>query len=227
MTEPQNTPVPYGAEGDFETEISNTTHNPHFADVLQTYMERRGFLKGALGAAVGVALAGNAGELLAKETPVEELEKAFLDNASKNIGLPLPTRPTFQPVSTARTPGVTVPAGYTSRVALKAGEPITGSYPAYKPDGSNTGAEQEQQIGQHHDGMHYFALPGFDPNRRGIMAINHEYIEQRYLFPAGTTFTNPRPADAVRKEVAAHGVSIVEIEKQANGDWSIVRGPYN
>jgi secreted PhoX family phosphatase len=227
MTEPHNTPVPYGAEGDFETEVSNTTHNPHFADVLKTYMERRGFLKGALGAAVGVALAGNAGELLAKEIEVVELEKSFLDNAAKNIGLPLPTRPTFQAISTARTPGVTVPAGYTARVALRAGEPIAGSYPAYKPDGSNTGAEQEQQIGQHHDGMHYFAIPGFDPNRRGIMAINHEYIEQRYLFPAGTTFTNPRPADAVRKEVAAHGVSIVEIEKQANGDWSIVRGPYN
>ena len=227
MTEPQNTPVPYGAEGDFETETSNTTHNPHFADVLKTYMERRGFLKGALGAAVGVALAGNAADLLAKDTPVEELEKAFLDNAAKNIGLPLPTRPTFQPISTARTPGVTVPAGYTARVALKAGEPITGSYPAYKPDGSNTGAEQEQQIGQHHDGMHLFALPGFDPNRRGIMAINHEYIEQRYLFPAGTVFTGNRPADDVRKEIAAHGVSIVEIEKQANGDWSIVRGPYN
>lgn len=227
MTEPQNTPVPYGAEGDFETEVSNTTHNPHFADVLKTYMERRGFLKGALGAAVGVALAGNAGDLLAKETPVEELEKAFLENASKNIGLPLPTRPTFQPVSTARTPGVTVPAGYTARVACKWGEPITGAYPAFKADRSNTGAEQEQQIGQHHDGMHLFGLAGFDPNRRGLLAINHEYIEQSYLFPAGTVFTGNRPADDVRKEIAAHGVSIVEIEKQANGDWNIVRGPYN
>jgi secreted PhoX family phosphatase len=227
MTEPHNTPVPYGAEGDFDTEVSNTTNNPHFADVLRTYMERRGFLKGALGAAVGVALAGKTGELLAKDAPVAELEKAFLDNAAKNIGLPLPTRPTFQAISTARTAGVTVPPGYTSRVAFKAGEPISGSYPAYRMDGSNTGAEQEQQIGQHHDGMHYFAIPGFDANRRGIMAINHEYIEQRYLFPAGTSFTNPRPADAVRKEIAAHGVSIFETERQANGDWSIVRGPYN
>jgi hypothetical protein len=227
MTEQQTAPVPYGTNGDFDTETSNTTRNPDFADVLKTYMERRGFLKGALGAAVGVALAGNAAELLAKDVPVEELEKAFLDNAAKNIGLPLPTRPTFQAISTARTAGVTVPPGYTARVAFKAGEPITGSYPAYKMDGSNTGEEQEQQIGQHHDGMHLFGLAGFDPNRRGLMAINHEYIEQRYLFPAGTSFTNPRPADAVRKEIAAHGVSIFEVERLANGDWSIVRGRYN
>lgn len=226
-TEPQNTPVPYGAEGDFETEVSNTTHNPHFADVLSSYMERRGFLKGALGAAVGVALAGNAAELLAKDSPVSELEKAFLDNAAKNIGLPLPQRPGFNAISTARNTSMAVAPGYTARAAFRWGEPITGSYPAFKQDGSNTGAEQEQQIGQHHDGIHFFPLAGFDENRRGLLAMNHEYIEQSYLFPAGTSFGGNRPADDVRKEIAAHGVSVFEIEKGADGQWGIVRGPYN
>jgi secreted PhoX family phosphatase len=227
VTEQQRTPVPYGTEGDFDTEVSNTTSNPHFADVLATFMQRRGFLKGALGAAVGVALAGKAGELLAKDATVFELEKAVEDFAAKNIGLPLPQRPAFQAVSTARNTTMAVAPGYTARAAFKWGEPITGSYPAFKQDGSNTGAEQEQQIGQHHDGIHFFPIAGFDQNRRGIIAMNHEYIEQSYLFPTGTVFTGNRPADDVRKEIAAHGVSVFEVEKTAAGEWAIVRGPYN
>ena len=227
MTEPQNTPVPYGTNGDFDTEACNTTNNPVFADVLKTFIERRGFLKGALSAAVGVAVAAKSGELLAKDAVVDELEKSFNDNLAKNIGLPLPTRPTFAAVSTARTPGITVPAGYTARSAFKWGEPITGTYPPYKADGTNTGAEQEQQIGQHHDGIHFYPLAGFDPNRRGLIAMNHEYIEQAYLLRDGAVLTGNRPADDVRKEIAAHGVSIFEVERLANGEWSIVRGRYN
>ena len=227
VTEQQRTPVPYGTEGDFDTEVSNTTSNPHFADVLSTFMQRRGFLKGALGAAVGVALAGKTGELLAKDETVFELEKAVEDFAAKNIGLPLPQRPAFQAISTARNTSMAVAPGYTARAAFKWGEPITGSYPAFKQDGSNTGAEQEQQIGQHHDGIHFFPIAGFDPNRRGIIAMNHEYIEQSYLFPTGTVFTGNRPADDVRKEIAAHGVSVFEVEKTTAGEWAIVRGPYN
>ncbi len=226
MTEQQNAPMPYGTV-DFDTELSNTTNNPHFADVLKTYIERRGFLKGALGAAVGVALAGNAGELLAADPVVDELAKAVEDNAAKNIGLPLPQRPGFAAIPSTRNATMAVPPGYTARAAFKWGEPITGSYPAFKQDGSNTGAEQEQQIGQHHDGLHYFGIAGFDANRRGIIALNHEYIEQPFLFPTGTVFTGNRPADDVRKEIAAHGVSVFEVEKNAAGEWGIVRGPNN
>ena len=36
------------------------------------------------------------------------------------------------------------------------GHPITPDGPAWKKDGSNTAAEQEQQVGSHHDGMHLF-----------------------------------------------------------------------
>jgi secreted PhoX family phosphatase len=218
--------VAYG-EVDFDTEISNTSSNPHFADVLQKSLERRGFLKGSLGAAIGLALAGQALDAEAKTPIAEELERNFLESI-KNLG-GLPTRPAFQPVPVSRPAfpnGVLVPLGYSVDVILKWGEPITGSYPAYKPDGTNTGAEQEQQVGQHHDGMHYFAIPQFDPNQRGILCVNHEYIEQRYLLPDGANLTQRDP-DHVRKEIAAHGVSIVEIQRNANNRWEVVRGPYN
>lgn len=217
--------VAYG-DIDFDTERSNTTSNPHFADVLQKHIERRGFIKGTLGAAVGLALTGNALDAAAKTPAGAEIEANFLDSI-KNLGS-LPTRPGFQAVPVSRPVfpnGVLVPQGYSIDVILKWGEPITGSYPAYRPDGTNTGAEQEQQIGQHHDGMHYFRSPGFDPNQRGILCINHEYIEQAYLLPNGANLTTRDP-DHVRKEIASHGVSVVEIE-QVNNRWQVVRGRFN
>jgi secreted PhoX family phosphatase len=223
----EHQPTPYGVV-DFDFEDSNPTQHRHFSDILETNLKRRGFLGGTLGAAVGATLLAGAGESIAKSSELIEREVEFLENLSKQgIGLPLPVRPSFAAVPVTRQTGMAVPPGYTAKANFKWGEPISGTYPPYRPDGSNTGAEQEDQIGQHHDGMHFFPLPGFDPNRRGIMALNHEYIEQPFLFRDGTVFTGNRPADDVRKEIAAHGVAVFEIEKLANGDWAIVRGPYN
>jgi secreted PhoX family phosphatase len=224
-TNNQNQTLAYG-DVDFDTERSNTTNNPHFADVLQKNLERRGFIKGALGAAVGLALAGKGLDAEAKTPIGAEIEQNFLESI-KNLGN-LPVRPGFQPVPVSRPVfpnGVLVPQGYSVDVILKWGEPITGTYPAYKPDGTNTGSEQEQQVGQHHDGMHYFGIAGFDFNRRGIICVNHEYIEQAYLLRNGADL-NTRNSDDVRKEIAAHGVSVVEVERVENR-WQVVRGMFN
>src|SRR5690606_31585639 len=107
------------------------------------------------------------------------------------------------------------------------GTPITGSYPAFDSVNGNTGEEQEQQVGSHHDGMHYFPFDE-DPNGHGLLVVNHEYVDQRVLHVNGPTFVaGQRPTDEVRKEIAAHGVSVVEIKKDAIGDWQVVRGIYN
>lgn len=221
--------VPYGVV-DYDTEHSNTKlTSPPFADVLRANLERRGFIKGSLGAAVGLALAGQGLEARADSEFAALIEKSFNENVAKNIGT-LPVRPTFQAVPVQRPAfpnGVVVPQGYQVDVILKWGEPITGTYPEYKPDGTNTGSEQEQQIGQHHDGMHLFAPPTGNANERLIVALNHEYIEQGYLLPNGANLTT-RTADDVRKEIAAHGVSIVEIARNStSGRWNVVRGQFN
>jgi hypothetical protein len=98
------------------------------------------------------------------------------------------------------------------------GEPVgvPGNMPAFKPDGSNSAADQEVQIGMHHDGMHYFPLDG---SRRGLLVMNHEYTDDGLLHTDGTKTWS---AEKVRKSIAAHGVSVFEIE--AKGDeWAIVR----
>ncbi len=70
--------IAYG-DVDFDTEASNTSANPHFADVLQKNLERRGFLKGTLGAAIGLALTGRALDAEAKTPIGAEIERNFLD----------------------------------------------------------------------------------------------------------------------------------------------------
>jgi len=120
------------------------------------------------------------------------------------------------PVSIADT--VSVPEGYVATPMFMWGEPVglPGNMPAFRPDASNSGAEQEAQLGMHHDGMHYFPLDG---SRRGLLVINHEYSDDGLLHTDGMrTWT----ADKVRKSIAAHGVAVIEIE-QRGGRWQMVQ----
>ncbi len=129
-------------------------------------------------------------------------------------------RPGFAAVAINRSNQITVPAGYTARVMFAWGEPIAADGPAYLDGGLNTGADQEQQIGMHHDGIHYFPISN-RPQRdqRGLLVMNHEYIDQAQMHRDGATTVNGvRVADEVRKEIAAHGVSVLEIV-QRGGVW--------
>jgi hypothetical protein len=88
--------------------------------------------------------------------------------------------------------------------------------PAWNPDGSNNAADQECQLGMHHDGMHYFPLDG---SKRGLLVINHEYTDDGLLHPDGMATWN---AEKVKKSMAAHGVSVIEVEDDGK-QWKIVQ----
>jgi secreted PhoX family phosphatase len=98
------------------------------------------------------------------------------------------------------------------------GEPVgvSGDNPAFTFDASNTAAQQEAQMGMHHDGIHYFAQNG---STQGLLVMNHEYADDGLLHTDGMkTWT----AEKVRKAQAAHGVSVIEVELK-DGKWSVVR----
>lgn len=120
------------------------------------------------------------------------------------------------PVSTADT--VTVPEGYSVQVIAQWGEPagLSGENAAFKWDASNSAAEQEAQLGMHHDGIHFYAQNG---SMSGLLVMNHEYVDEGLLFPDGFTSWS---REKVRKSQAAHGVSVIEVQ-QKNGRWEIVR----
>jgi hypothetical protein len=198
----------------------NFSNNPEFAEILDS---RRRFLKGSLGAAVatifGSSLVGCNGE-----------SNAVIPPSSLPVGIkpePAPVFMQFPAIPTNRLDTVTVPKGYSARAFLPAGEPLLGAYPAYKDGGLNTGAELEQQVGAHHDGMHFFPMDARTTHKNsdeGLLVFNHEYCEPDTLHPNGPTLGATRPADEVRKEVAAHGVTVAHIKKDSKGQFQLVQG---
>ena len=121
---------------------------------------------------------------------------------------------------------VAVPAGYSVQVLYRLGDPINAATSAYANDGSDTGFAA--RAGDHHDGMSFFGLsatanaPDPSSNTRGLLALNHENITQRFLHPAGPTAVNgARPEAETLKEIEAHGVSVVEVRRAgSSGAWS-------
>ena len=185
---------------DFSTmEDSNRSSNPSIHEISSP--SRRTLLQGGLGAAVSQLLAPIAGA------------SALAGCASMGGGPLLGFKSV--PISTADS--ITVPEGYTAQVIAPWGDPVglSGENHAFKEDASNSAAQQETQLGMHHDGIHYYAQNG---STSGLLVMNHEYTDEGLLFPDGMQTWTP---EKVRKAQAAHGVSIIEVE-QRTGQWALV-----
>lgn len=130
----------------------------------------------------------------------------------------------FGSVPVSRVDGLQLPPGYEAQVLAPWGDPvgIPGvPMPSWRPDASQDALAQALQFGMHHDGLHFFPLPAASGERgRGLLAINHEYVDPGLLFPDGLkTWT----AAKLAKTLAAHGVSVAEVAQGPDGGWQLVR----
>lgn len=199
--------------------LCNTSPNPTFYDVIDARTSRRGFLVGGLSAAVtGVFGLG--------VTAAPAGAQGAAPAGSSLLG--------FTPVPISDADTIVVPNGYRVQVLVPLGTPLSSTGPAYR-DGANTGAEQAQQIGSHHDAIHFFPIDGSSTD--GLLVLNHEYIEPRMLHAAyrgrpqretAVTIVNEqRLTDEVLKELNAHGVSVVRVRRGADGNWAVADDPRN
>ncbi len=203
---------------------SNASANPTFTEIAEARLGRRRMLMGGLATAI-------TGFIGAGAQPAGAQGAAAAATTGPAIG--------FRPVPVNTTDTVVVPEGYSVQVIIPHGTPLNGQ--PWKAPAEMTGAEQGTAIGAHHDGMHFFPIEGREPDQGsstdGLLALNHEYIEPRFMHAraAGQAIANgrmpvvngARPDDEVLKEINAHGVSIVRITKQANGQWAVVNDPRN
>ncbi len=189
----------------------NLTANEHFRSVL----DRRAFMKGSAGAALaslfgGFGLAACGGGSGGGEVAAASSASSSSAPAGSLLG--------FTPVAKSLDDVFTVPAGYTATVIYALGDPLNAATSAFRNDGSDT--DYDKRAGDCHDGMEYFGLspvglPDQSSSSRALLGINHEYIIPQFLHPAGATrVAGARPAAEVDKEIAAHGVSVVEISKR-------------
>lgn len=125
---------------------------------------------------------------------------------------------------------VTVPTGYTANVLYAVGDPIKAGIAAYVNDG--TDGDMDQRAGDHHDAIAFFGLDAdgdWDKtvSTRGLLVMNHEQITQQFLHVVKPDNTQVRTEAEVRKEMAAHGVAIVEVAKTGS-DWAtLTASPFN
>ena len=183
-----------------QMEDSNDSLNQSIHDISDP--SRRTVLRGGMGALIGGLFAPLAvGSLGACAT---------MGAAGTSLG--------FKSVALSTADTITVPEGYSYQVIAPWGEAVgvSGENPAFKMDASNTAAEQEVQMGMHHDGIHFYSQNG---STSGLLVMNHEYSDDGLLHTDGmATWT----AEKVRKAQAAHGVSVIEVE-QKGGQWQMVK----
>lgn len=130
-----------------------------------------------------------------------------------NGGRNAPAELGFAAVAASKADVVTLPPGYAARVVYALGDPLDENTPDYANDGSE--ADFATRAGDHHDGMGYYPLPwGSEASDNGLLVMNHENITEAYLHPNGPTAVDgQRPAAEVRKEISAHGISVVEVAR--------------
>ncbi len=199
----------------------NRSGNPSFNAVLDARLSRRSILRGGVGTAATAVLGS---------------WTLAACGGSDDDPAPAPASTTINSLSFAAVPKsvadtVLVPTGYAATAIYALGDPLTATTPAYKNDGTDT--DFDNRAGDHHDGMEYFGLNAAgtarDPqgSTRGLLAMNHEATSGRdvrsYYIHANGGTVNPRPAGEADKEVAIHGLSVVEVSKTGTA-WGYVQG---
>jgi uncharacterized protein len=187
-------------------ENSNTSDNADIHSVSDPV--RRIVLRGGLGVA-GLGFLGPLSTLSGCATGTAA-------TASKTA-----ERFSFKAISASVADAIRVPEGYIAQPFAAWGEPIgaAAGMPAFREDASNSAADQALQLGMHHDGMHFYPIADMDANSRGLLVMNHEYVDDGLLHADGLKTWS---AEKVKKSQAAHGISVIEVERQG-GQWQMVR----
>ncbi len=172
-----------------------------FEQVLEKALSRRSLIKA--GTAVGAT-----GFLGGVSTLASAVSQATTMMGFKNI-----------PISTDDT--VTLPEGYNYEVLVSWGDPILKG--ASKFSVNNNAEDQMGQFGDNTDGMSLFHLQTKDgalDEKRALMAVNSEYINRKFMHAHKGEAMD---ADAIHKEIYAHGVNIFEVKQNGKGKWSVVK----
>jgi len=207
-------------QNDHDNQIDNKSTNTPFNQVLKSTISRRQVMAGSLAVAATSFFASS-----------QDAEAYGYHHYNKRYWWhkkPVQELIGFTPVPLAAGNG-SVPViseDYQYETLIPWGEPLEPGGPAfsYPP----TSKDQEKQIGIGHDGMTFFPAReyfgyyknrSFKSNRRGMLAINHEFGRNTAVLAKGA----PESLEDVRTSQHAHGVSVVAIQKDRSGNWKTAK----
>ncbi|MET7804215.1 PhoX family protein [Micromonospora chersina] len=199
--------------------VPNRSDNPYFGDLVDAEVSRRGVVRagaaGALvlgfGGAVAGALAGAAPAAAAPAVPGAGEAAAPAGGVGSGAL-------TFRPIPPNKLDTLVVPNGYDHAVVIKWGDPVVPGAPAFDVH-AQTAAAQAKQFGYNNDFVGVLPID----RKRALLVVNHEYTNEDLMFP-GFTGQDALSVEQVRVAMAAHGMSVVELERvDATGQWRPVR----
>jgi len=197
----------------FDPTRYNQSDNTPFSKILEREITRRNLLKRGAGMAA-LSVFGGLGACSSDDD-----DPPLSGDGTKGLAQQL----SFESIKGSRLNAVVVPEGYEAQVLAPWGTPLNSQANAWRDDGTNSAEDQLNAVGMHHDGMHFFPIDGSTTD--GLLCINHEYLDLDALHPQGPTYDEVamrRPdVDEVRKEINAHGVSVVRVQLLGS-QWQVI-----
>lgn len=188
-------------------ENSRQSLSAPLAELIDARLSRRSALKGLLAGASGAALVGSG--------MAEAANTKATDPSSLQFAQPPHSIEHYQQVS----------PGHRAQVLIRWGDKVLADAPAFDPL-KQSAAAQEKQFGYNNDFVAFMPLPrGSKNSSHGLLCVNQEYTNPELMHPglAKTTAVRNMSREQTDIDMAAHGHSVVEIRKDAEG-WKLVEG---
>lgn len=184
-----------------------------FQDVLNSRISRRSVLLGASSTGLGAVLAA-----CQKDAVKTGHTANAVESAPGSLG--------FKELEHGLDEYFTVAEGYQHQVLIAWGDPITAQAPGFDPQ-TQTVKKQEQQFGYNNDFIGFVSLPFNSGNSdRGLLVVNHEATEPALMFPDSPR-SNALDLEQTKIDIAAHGLSVIEIEKKGEQWQCVLNSVYN
>lgn len=178
-----------------------------FGDIVAARFNRRDLMKGLLGVSA----------MAATVSPLA-MAAAQTANTTPNFN--------FKEIEAGSDEKIYVAEGYDADVLIRWGDPVLPGGAAFDPD-TQTAEKQSRAFGYNNDYIGYIPLDG---SRRGLLCVNHEYTNEELMFPSVNGRQDTRDArfrdmtkDLADIEMMAHGGSVLEIARGADGKWALVK----
>lgn len=215
--------------------LSTAGRGETFAEIMARRLSRRGLIQGGAAASAMVLAAPM---LPAEAQGSPEAGAATPASGSSNLN--------FAAITPDLGDAIIVAEGYTATPFLRWGDPLVSGLADFDP-ATLTAEEQAQRIGYNHDFVGFLPLPlGETSSDHGLLVVNLEYTNPELMFPGymvpnpafGTPVAEGEPeaeefirspkAEHVAVELEAHGIAVVEVQRDEHGAWGVVLdSPFN
>jgi len=199
----------FGNKAEAFEEADNKVLSPKeadtFGDIVNRRYGRRDVLRGALGVTAVTALFGTTALTAATQARAAMPSFSFTELESGND-------------ETHH-----IADGYNADVLIRWGDPIFADVGDFDPQ-NQSAEDQLKRFGYNNDYVGF--VPLAEDGSRGLLCVNHEYTNEEVMFPGIGRQDRSGFADMTKAlvdiEMAAHGGSVFEIARGADGKWAVV-----